>query len=273
MTQLGAIDDASGQVLALHFRPTEDLHGYLTLCLQLFTSHGLPLALYGDRLNVFVRTDRHWTLAEQLHGTQQPTHFGRLLAGAGHRLHRRALPPAKGRVGRLWQTLQDRLVSELRLRGIATRAEANAFLPTFIADFSQRFAVPPADPTPVWRRPPRALDRLLSCRYSRRVASDNTVTLGARCVQLRAGRAGTPTPRGAWRCASCSTGGCWSFTLGSASPRSSRRIVSVFRRAENRRGSRPLSAAAVGAPAPEGTFRSLLRRLMATSLREHQAPQ
>src|SRR5512145_2380035 len=49
MTLVGAIDDATGDILALHFRPTEDLHGYVTLCQQLFTTHGLPLALYGDR--------------------------------------------------------------------------------------------------------------------------------------------------------------------------------------------------------------------------------
>ena len=79
----GAIDDATGTVLALVFRPTEDLHGYVTLLQQLVTTHGLPLALYGDRLNVFVRNDPHWTVAEQLRGTQDPTHFGRLLRELG----------------------------------------------------------------------------------------------------------------------------------------------------------------------------------------------
>src|SRR6266436_81654 len=58
----GAIDDATATVLALVFRPTEDLHGYVTLLRQLVTTYGLPLALYGDRLNVFVRNDPHWTL-------------------------------------------------------------------------------------------------------------------------------------------------------------------------------------------------------------------
>src|SRR6266849_577478 len=83
MTLLGAIDDATGSVLALHFRPTEDLHGYATLFAQLFTTHGLPLAFYGDRLNVFVRNDRYWTLAEELHGAQHPTHLGRILQDLG----------------------------------------------------------------------------------------------------------------------------------------------------------------------------------------------
>jgi hypothetical protein len=184
MTLLGAIDDATGQVLALHFRPTEDLHGYATLFHQLFTTHGLPLALYGDRLNVFVRNDRHWTLAEELQGTRHPTHLGRILQELGVGYIAAHSPQAKGRIERLWQTLQDRLVSELRLRGLRTRAAANAFLPAFIADFNRRFAVPPAESTAAWRRAPRALERMLSCRYSLRVGRDNTVTLGPRWVQL-----------------------------------------------------------------------------------------
>lgn len=63
---LGAVDDATTEILALHFRPAEDVHGYATLFRQLFTRHGLPLAVYGDRLNLLVRNDRHWSLAEQL---------------------------------------------------------------------------------------------------------------------------------------------------------------------------------------------------------------
>ena len=60
--------------------------------------------------------------------------------------HRRAFPQAKGRIERFWQTLQDRLVSELRLRGIATLEAANGFLPAFLADLNTRVAWPPADP-------------------------------------------------------------------------------------------------------------------------------
>jgi hypothetical protein len=83
MTLLGAIDDATGTVVALVFRPAEDLHGYVTLLHQLAAHHGLPLALYGDRLNVFVRNDRHWSLEEELQGAQHPTHFGRILHDLG----------------------------------------------------------------------------------------------------------------------------------------------------------------------------------------------
>jgi transposase len=187
MSLHGAIDDATSTVLALHFRPTEDLHGYTTLLHALATDYGLPLALYGDRLNVFLRNDAHWTLAEQLRGAQDPTHFGRMLTHLGIGFIPAGSPQAKGRIERLWQTLQDRLVSELRLRRIATLEAANAFLPAFRADHNRRFARPPARPRSAWRPPPRELPLLLACRYHRRVAADNTVRLGLRGLQLPPG--------------------------------------------------------------------------------------
>lgn len=191
LTLHGAIDDATGTGLALVFRPTEDLHGYATLLQHLCTTYGRPLALYGDRFGVFVRNDPHWTLAEQLRGTQDPTHFGRILQELGIGFIAAHSPQAKGRIERFWQTLQDRLVSELRLRGISTMAAANAFLPAFLADLTPRFARAPADATAAWRPAPRDLTAVLSCRYTRVVAHDNTVRLGPRWVQLPRRRAYT----------------------------------------------------------------------------------
>jgi transposase len=190
MTLLGAIDDATATVLALHFRPTEDLHGYTTLLRQLGLQYGLPLALYGDRLNILVRNDAHWSLEEQLQGAQDPTHFGRMLQDLGIGYVPAGSPQAKGRIERLWRTLQDRLVSELRLRGIATREAANAFLPEFLTDFNRRFTHAPTEATAAWRRPPRDFDEILSCRYHRTVARDNTVRLGSRWLQIPRGPAG-----------------------------------------------------------------------------------
>ena len=190
MTLLGAIDDATATVLTLHFRPTEDLHGYTTLLRQLGTAYGLPLALYGDRLNILVRNDAHWTLEEELQGAQHPTHFGRMLQELGIGYVAAGSPQAKGRIERLWRTLQDRLVSELRLRGIAGLEAANAFLPVFLADFNRRFAHAPAEATAAWRRPPRNFADLLSCRYERVVVRDNTVRLGARWIQISCGPRG-----------------------------------------------------------------------------------
>jgi len=185
---LGAIDDATGEILALQFRPAEDVHGYTSLFQQLFTRHGRPLALYGDRLNLLIRYYPHWSLAEELAGAQFPTHLGRMLEELGIRYIAAHSPQAKGRVERLWATLQDRLVSELRLRGITTVEAATAYLPAFIADFNRRFGRPPALAQAVWRRPPRDLAHVLSCRYRRVVARDNTVRIGPRWLQLPGGR-------------------------------------------------------------------------------------
>ena len=185
---LGAVDDATTEILALQFRPAEDVHGYATLFREVFTQHGLPLAVYGDRLNLLVRNDAHWSVEEQLAGAQSPTHLGRMLHDLAIGYIAARSPQAKGRIERLWATLQDRLVSELRLRGIATVAAAQAYVPAFIADFNRRFGKPPAAPQPVWRRPPRDLALVLSCRYRRVVARDNTLRLGPRLAQLRGRR-------------------------------------------------------------------------------------
>jgi transposase len=185
---LGAIDDATGTVVALHFRPAEDLHGYLVLLGRIAAAYGLPVSLYGDRLGVFVRNDAHWTLEEELQGAQAPTHFGQVLADLGIGYITAHSPQAKGRLERLWETRQDRLVAELRLRGLRTVAAAEAFLPTYLAAHNRRFAQPPAAATAAWRRPPRDLADRLSCCYTRQVAKDNTVRLGARLVQIPRGR-------------------------------------------------------------------------------------
>jgi transposase len=186
MTLLGAIDDATSEVVALHFRPTEDLHGYATLLQQMCVAYGLPVALYGDGVNILVRTDRQWSLAEQLAGAQAPTHLGHVLQTLGIGYVRAYSPQAKGRIERLWETLQDRLVSELRLAGVSTQEGANALLPSFRVDFNRRFTVPPAAPA-VWRRPPADLALLLGCRYSRVVARDNTIRLGRRLLAIPPG--------------------------------------------------------------------------------------
>ena len=102
MTLLGAIDDATSQVIALHFRPTEDLHGYATLLHQVCTTAGLPVALYGDGINILVRNDRHWSLGEQLAGRQSPTHVGCMLQDLGIGYMQARSPQAKGRIERLW---------------------------------------------------------------------------------------------------------------------------------------------------------------------------
>lgn len=178
----GAIDDATGTGLALTFRPAQDLHGYGVLLHTLCTIDGLPLALYGDRVGGVVRNDPHWPLEEELRGTHDPTHFGRILQALGIGDIAAHSPQAKGRIERVWHTLQDRLGSELRVRGIRTSEAAHAFLPACLADLNPRFARAPAEAAAAWRRAPRDLAAVRSGRSTRPVAQDKTVRLGPRWV-------------------------------------------------------------------------------------------
>ena len=178
MSLIGAVDDATGDVLKGVFRLQEDTHGYATLFHQVFRDYGLPLAFYGDGTGVLVRNDDHWTLEEELAGRQDPTHLGRALRDLGINYLRARSPQAKGRVENRWGTFQDRLVAEMALRDICTLEQANAYLPEFLEDFRRRFAVPPRETTSAWRKPPPGWQLALCCRYVRNVGRDNTVRLG-----------------------------------------------------------------------------------------------
>ena len=261
LTLHGAIDDATGTGLALYFRPHEDLHGYSVLLRMICTTYGLPLALYGDQLGVFVRNDAHWTLEEELRGTQDPTHFGRILQELGIGYIAAHSPQAKGRIERFWQTLQDRLVSELRLRGIGTLEAANAFLPAFLADLNPRFARAPADAGAAWRPAPRDLAAVLSCRYLRTVAGT---------IPSASARAGCSCPGGARTQAAASscarrwTVVCSCSSMGAApsrSPRPPRSSSSV-------RGAGPARIAAYDSTRPR---RASLPRRTAIPLPPHNA--
>jgi transposase len=185
-----AIDDASGEVLAATFRDVEDAHGYLLVLRAIARSKGLPVAVYSDRHGIFHRDPhRPLTLTEQLHGGPAPTHVGRALYELGIRWIAASSPQAKGRIERLFGTFQDRLRAELRLAQVGDREGANAFLQRFLPRFNARFAQAPADPASAYRPWPRALDpeTVFCFTYQRRVANDNTVTLGPHRVQLLPG--------------------------------------------------------------------------------------
>ena len=186
-TLLGAVDDASGEILALVFRPTEDLHGYVTLIHQVVRQHGVPLALYGDRSGILIRSDPYWTEEEERAGRQTPTQFGTMLEELGIGFIAAHSPQAKGRIERLWATLQDRLASELRLLGHATLNTAYDYLPKFIAKHNRACGSAPVHPSPAFRPAPRDLAQILACRYPRVVARDNTISIPGRWAQIPPG--------------------------------------------------------------------------------------
>ena len=187
---LGAIDDATSAVLAAGFRLEEDAAGYLGVLRTLGRTVGLPAAVYTDGHGIFARNDAHWTIAEELQGYQDPTPVGRALQTLGIHHIVAESPQAKGRIERLWNTFQDRLVAELRLAGITTPADGDAFLATtFLPAFNAQFAVPPAVAASAYRPVPRGvdLDRVCAFHYARRVAADNTVRVEDLTLQLAPG--------------------------------------------------------------------------------------
>ena len=95
-------------------------------------------------------------------------------------------PQARGRIDRLWQTFQDRLVSELRLAGATTTEKANQALWEFLPRHNQRFAVPASEPGSAFRQPQESfiLDEVFCFQYQRTVATDNGVRFGERRLQI-----------------------------------------------------------------------------------------
>ncbi|MBC7793574.1 MAG: ISNCY family transposase [Clostridia bacterium] len=117
MCLIGAIDDATGQLMpGAHFVTNECTSGYLRVLLETARTHGIPVAIYMDRHGIFRRTDDHWTHAEQLAGEQDLTQVGSAMRELGIEPIFALSPQAKGRVERLWGTLQDRLVAKCALR-------------------------------------------------------------------------------------------------------------------------------------------------------------
>lgn len=176
LTLHAAIDDATNDVAWAVFREEEDATGYALLVHHISQTHGLPLALYADRHMIF-QSPKHLSLEEQLAGLEPRTHLGQMLHRLDIRLIAARSPQAKGRVERLFQTLQDRLVKELRRAGAGHLVEANAVLWAYLPRFNKRFTQPPAQPGSAYRpQLSRAeANERIHFTYWRTVANDHTI--------------------------------------------------------------------------------------------------
>lgn len=137
-TLLVYIDDATGQLMELWFVPDETTFAYFEASRHYFERYGKPVAFYSDKHGIF-RVNQPRPLGT----TTGLTQFGRAMQELDIQIICANTPQAKGRIERANQTLQDRLVKELRLRGISDMQAANAYLPEFRADYNRRFAVAP----------------------------------------------------------------------------------------------------------------------------------
>ena len=158
------IDDATGRLTDLRFVPAETTKAYLEALKAHILAHGVPQALYSDRHGIFRLNGKD---VDQGDGE---TAFSRIAKGLRIEPICALTPQAKGRVERANQTLQDRLVKDLRLAGINDLAAAQAFLPGFMARYNAQFAVVPAkaeDAHRAWDKGLAALDVALAAHEER----------------------------------------------------------------------------------------------------------
>ena len=176
------IDDATSEIIQLHFAEQECTQAYFTAVEAHLKQHGRPLAYYSDRHGIF-----RINIKEAKSGSGK-TQLGRALQELDIKLICANSPQAKGRVERANGVLQDRLVKEMRLQGISDIHSANAFVPEFITDYNRRFAVRAANPTDAHRPAipdETQLRHIFSHQYQRKVSKNLEVSYNNVIYQIQ----------------------------------------------------------------------------------------
>jgi transposase len=180
---MNLVDDATGRTLA-RLGDEETIWAAADVLRRWIEAYGVPLALYTDWKNVYVRVP---TAEEQATGAVPLTQFGRMCASLGIAIIAASSPQAKGRVERNHGTHQDRLVKKLRRLGIADAVAANAFLETtYLPEHNARFAQTPASAEDFHRRTPSrgTLDRALQLEETRVLSNDWVIRYATRHLQV-----------------------------------------------------------------------------------------
>ena len=183
---MGYIDDATNTVYG-RFYDYEGTMPAMDSFKRYVRKYGLPLSIYLDKHTTYKSTKK-LTVEEELAGLSQPmSQFERALDELGVEVIHAHSPQAKGRIERLFGVFQDRLVKEMRLRGIKTREEANAFFREYLPTYNRRYRVTPLNKADVHVQPERYfnLDRYLCIKTKRTVRNDNTVVHNRRLYQIK----------------------------------------------------------------------------------------
>jgi hypothetical protein len=182
------IDDATSRLTALQFSPTETTVAYLCALRAHVLAHGVPLAFYSDRNGIF-RVN-----AKEAESGDGFTQFGRVAERVKIELIQASTPQAKGRVERANQTLQDRLIKEMRLRGVSDIPAAQAFAREFMEIWNDKFAKPPLDSTCAhrpWTAGAEALEKALARREQRVLSKALTFSVGGKVFCVKTNGPGT----------------------------------------------------------------------------------
>ena len=174
------IDDATSKLMWLEFCHSETTMAYLKATKGYLKLHGKPLAFYSDKHSIFKMVVK---------SSDESTQFGRAMEELSIKIICANSPQAKGRVERSNQTLQDRLVKELRLRGINTMEEANKFIPEFIKSFNQKFAVTPTldfnAHKPLTETESKNIDQILAIVEERTLSKNLTCQFNKQYFQIK----------------------------------------------------------------------------------------
>lgn len=179
------IDDATGNVYARFYEYEGTLPAFCSFK-RYVAQYGIPISVYLDKHSTY-KSPRQLSIAEELQGLRQgQSQFERAMKELGVLVIHAHSPQAKGRVERLFETLQDRLIKEMRLRGISTLAQANRFLEEYLPGFNQRFRVVAAQPADLHRPIPAGLDldQILCIKTQRTVRNDATIAHDTKLYQI-----------------------------------------------------------------------------------------
>lgn len=177
---VGAIDDATSKITALYITEHECLYGYMEILRQTINKYGCPREIYSDRAAIFCVTPKNkknLTQWEQLAGLHdKKTQWQRILDELSIRQILAWSPEAKGRIERLWLTLQKRIPTELFRAGADTVEKANAFLQKYVNAFNSQFGVTPARSDSFFLPCSQNLDVVLSAQFPRRTDSRGCIS-------------------------------------------------------------------------------------------------
>jgi len=181
---MGYIDDATGDPFG-RFYDYEGTMPAMDSFKRYIRKHGLPLKVYLDGHSTYKSTAKP-TIEEQLEGMEPLSEFERALKELGVEVSHAHSPQAKGRIERLFRTFQDRVIKEMRLRGIRTIEEGNRFLAEYLPVYNKRFSVRPREKEDLHRALPRGLDldAILCMKTERTLRNDFTVAHNRKLYQI-----------------------------------------------------------------------------------------
>ncbi len=181
---MGYIDDATNRVFG-RFYDYEGTLPAMDSFKRYVRRYGLPQSIYLDKHSTYKSTKK-LTIEEELAGLAPMSQFERALDELGVEVIHAHSPQAKGRIERLFGVLQDRLIKEMRLRGVTTKEEANEFLKEYLPKYNRKFKVCPANKTDVHVRLPRYfnLDTYLCVKTQRTVRNDQTIAHNGNLYQI-----------------------------------------------------------------------------------------